>query len=152
MPSAAHPGPEVKEAPPNLRGERGSRDLQRPLDLGGRGARVERSVEVSMQLALLPERGTDGDDAELAPPEVEPRTSEHLAVPVGDHPGVEGGVKRANVRAKALVHVAVDRGARALSPLPPPLHAPRIGALVIGGRGAAGGAAPLARGVERARE
>src|SRR5262245_5024298 len=68
-------------------------------------------MEVRVQLPVLPRERTRGDDAALASLEGPLRPSQHLAVPLRDHPRIERGVKISNVVTKPVVERAVYRGA-----------------------------------------
>src|SRR5687767_429570 len=103
-----------------------------------------------MELPILSRRRAGGDDAELAPREVELRAGKDLAVSFDDHPGVERGVQRANVLAEPFVEWPVHDRARGLTLLLPLAGAIQAFAVVAVRRGPTGHFAPLSGGVQRA--
>src|ERR1043166_679838 len=61
-----------------------------------------------MELPLLSGRDASGDDAQLAPSEVQPGTREDFAIAFDDHPRVDRRMQPVDVVAKAVIHRAVD--------------------------------------------
>src|SRR5512146_3284843 len=72
-----------------------------------------------MQLPVLPRGGTGGNDAQLAPGEVESRARQHLSVAFDEHPGVKQRMELTNVVPQPLVRRAVHDAARGFAIGPP---------------------------------
>src|SRR5688572_28962069 len=82
---------------------------------GHRRSAVQSPVQMRMKLSLLPGCRTRCDDAQLAGAQIKPRTGEHFAVAVGDHPGVERRMQLSDVFPEQLIGFTVNGSARLLS-------------------------------------
>src|SRR5690348_2431124 len=98
----AHPVPEQAKTAIRFVAQTRRDDVEHVTDLIGGRAGVERAAQVRVELAVVLAHRADGDDAQLAPSQIELGAAEDLAVAVDDHPGIEGRVELANVGAQAL--------------------------------------------------
>src|SRR5688572_2800173 len=107
---------------------------------------MQRTVQMRMQLPVLPANGTRRDDAQLTPPERQRRTTQHLAVPFYNHPCIECRMQAADVLAQLLVETPVHRLTRNFAAFTPG-NAIKPFAVVRKRRRTPGNTPPLARAV-----
>src|SRR5688572_9147969 len=119
-------------------------------DRGLRGAGVQCTMQVGVQLPVLSRCRTGGNDAELPARQIEAGTRQDLSVPFDDHPGIERRMQRADVLAQPLIKRAVHDGAGFLALFPPFVGAIESLALIECRRRPPRYAPPFAGGIERA--
>src|SRR6185295_2097266 len=98
------PGPESRSAFVRFTRNYVSEESERFPDDRIRDSSIARTVQVRLQLAILPGRRARRDNAKLVTVEVETGTAQHLAVSLRDHPFVEPWMQRLDVATQLVVH------------------------------------------------